>query len=115
MDDYDKLCEYMDNLSRDIINPLEVPIVYLNTPIGNNGEYSFFRPYPDEQKTFDDYGNVHYSGVYIYNLATKEHQKISRDDLPDAIFEGRLMISKEIPIKFSPTGPQKVIFQKNKG
>lgn len=112
LDDYEKLCRYMHRLS---FTPgtLELPILYINGPAGENSAYEFVYPNPDDNIEYNKYGDPTYSGVYIRQMNGPVF-KIDRDHMPDVIQEGTLVISHDIPVKIEPSGPQKDIFRNGK-
>ena len=66
---------------------------------------------------YDEYGDPTFSGLYYYFIGHPEFtQKKGKDDLPDVICEGRLIIGKgeDQPIGIKVTGPEKVIFKDGK-
>ena len=109
-DDYYKLCEYVNNRSFEPVFP-EIPIIYYKP----NNPDSFVYFYHDDLIEFDNYGEPIYSGVY-FKIPFREADFIrcGRDDLPQEIWEGKLVISESYPIKFSHSGPMKKIFSNGK-
>lgn len=111
-DEYYKLCAYI-NRKAYAYQYLDVPIFYIS---GSTDPYSFFGfAYHDDYIEYDNYGEPIYSGVYLKKFGDDPAiMKITRGYLPETIWEGSLIISKDVPITIKPTGPKKQIFCKGK-
>ena len=111
-DDYYKLCAYI-NRKAYAPQSLELPIFYITD---STDPYSFFGfAYHDDHIEYDNYGEPVYSGVYLKKFGDNPSiMKITKSYLPQTIWEGALIISKDTPITIQPTGPKKQIFCKGK-
>lgn len=112
-DETQKLFEYTHALSF-AADPFSPPILYF----GDDAEKSpYVVPMHDNFVEYDEYGDPTFSGLYYYFIGHPEFtQKKGKDDLPDVICEGRLIIGKgeDQPIGIKVTGPEKVIFKDGK-
>lgn len=108
-DEYEKVCRYTNQLLYEH-ERLSIPVLYLGEVSDKN---DFWIICPDDGIEYDDYGDPHYSGLY---LRKDKHstRKLTRDELPDAIFEGTLNIGKNPPMSMTPSGPQRMIYSKGK-
>ena len=59
---------------------------------------------------YNKYGDPTYSGAYFRQMQGQVF-KIDREHMPDVIQEGTLVISRDVPIKIEPSGPQKDVFR----
>lgn len=107
--EFDKLCEYLNHLAYEK-NDSETPILYLN---GDEDDYDFYLVCPDEKIKYDKYGEATYSGIYFQRLQQSVFY-CPEENVPYKICEGRLVIEQSIPIKITPSGPQKVIFEEGR-
>lgn len=110
--DYESICEHFDNLARNF-DQLEIPIIYINT----NERYDFYFVDQDENRKFAEDGSISYSSVYIHQLKEKGTLKmrISSNEMKKlTIYQGRLIVSKDIPISIKPTGPEKIVVKEGK-
>ena len=90
-------------------NGLEIPVVYFEE---HKEKWEFFLLLPDDYIEYDQFGEPHYSGMYFRSLdKTRRPGKIGNGEFPQEISEGRLIISRNVPISFTATGPEQVIFQ----
>ncbi|MCQ2087059.1 MAG: hypothetical protein MJZ37_03195 [Bacilli bacterium] len=106
-DDFELICEHFDNLARNF-DPLELPIIYINT----EDSYNFYLVDPDPSRNFAEDGQIEYSGLYIHSLSDNgiKKMRINSDEMKKlTIRQGRLKISKDLPITIRPTGPENMI------
>ena len=112
LDDYEKLCQYMHRLSFNL-ETLELPVLYINEPTGEHSEYDFYYPNPDNDIEYNKYGEPTYSGIYVRRMQGPVF-KLDRDHMPNVVQEGKLVISRDVPIKFELSGPQVDIFREGR-
>ena len=97
-DEHEKVFHYI-NQRRYEHEMLDIPVLYLDEI---SDKCDFWIICPDSDVTFDDYGDPHYSEVYLKRLPDKQSTlKLTRDKFPDTIFEGTLVIGKKAA-KFNP-------------
>lgn len=109
-DEYEKVFRYINQRRYDH-EMLEIPVLYLNETADKN---DFWIICQDSDVTFDDYGDPHYSGLYLRRPSDKQITlKLTQNELPDAIFEGTLVIGKNQP-SLTASGPQKMIYSQGK-
>ena len=107
MGDFELICEHFDNLARNF-DPLEKSIIYINT----EDIYNFYLVDPDPNRKFAEDGKIEYSGVYIHSLSDYGGKKIriNSDEMRNlTIRQGKMKISKDLPITIIPTGPEDMI------
>lgn len=109
-DEYEKVFRYISQRRYDY-EMLDIPVLYLDEA-SDKGD--FWVICPDSDVMFDDYGDPHYSSLYLRRLPDKQSTlKLTRDKFPDAIFEGTLVIGKK-QLSFTPSGPQRMIYSQGK-
>lgn len=104
--EFDKLCEYLNHLAYEQ-NEYQKPILYLND---YDVEYDFYFVCPDNKIVYDKYGEATYSGIY-FQAANQPRFFCNEENVPFVIHEGRLIFEQSIPVKITPSGPQKKIFE----
>ncbi len=110
-DDFYRLCEYVNQKAYEPYI-LEIPIVYTEK---NSDPYAFVFFYRDDYIEHDNYGEPIYSGIYFREFGKDGRIfKLSRDNLPQEIWEGTLVISETLPLKMTPSGAKKKIFTNGK-
>lgn len=109
-EEYEKVFHYI-NQRRFDHDMLGIPVLYLSE---GSEKHDYWMICPDNNVTFDDYGDPHYSGIYLRRRTEKQSTlKLMRDELPDTIFEGTLAIGIN-QTSLTPTGPQRMIYSQGK-
>lgn len=110
-DDYYNLCNYINRKAYDH-EPLVFPVFYADDI---SDPYAFAFPYQDDFVEYDNYGEPIFSGVFFKEYGKDGRIiKLTRDHLPNEIWEGSFIISESIPITMKPTGAEKLIFKDGK-
>ena len=108
--EYEKVLRYINQRGYDHAL-LGIPVLHLGE---TSDKYDFWIIFPDCDATFDNYGDPLYFGLYHRRLPDKQSTfKLTRDELPVAIFEGTLDIGKKQP-RFTPSEPQRMIYSQEK-
>lgn len=110
-DDYYRLCAYLNKRAY-LSDPMRIPIYYMN---GEKGPYGFFMGYQDDFIKYDEYGEAVFSGAYFKRMEDKNHIiKANKENLPEEIWEGELVISASTPIQITPSGPLVQLYKDGK-
>ena len=110
-DDYYNLCNYINRKAYDH-ETLVFPVFYADDI---SDPYAFAFPYQDDFVEYDNYGEPIFSGVFFKEYGKDGRIiKMTRDHLPNEIWEGSFIISESIPITMKPTGAEKLIFKDGK-
>ncbi len=114
-DDFDGLCVYIDQASRKKLDPPGVPVFYFGQD-AHLGDFYLACP-ADGDPVIDRFGRVvSYPGACFRRAWSKTGYdlKITIENLPPAIREGRLLFGTDDSgaIKFDLTGAEKTVFEK---
>lgn len=98
---YYKLCQFTNKIAISEYN-LEIPIFYTKKI---DDKFNFFVAEADPFIEYNFDSNPIYSGVYLKRLGNSPLLKMRKEDMPDEMWYGKLVISKNVPVKIYPSGP----------
>lgn len=103
---YYKLCQFTNKIAISE-HVLEIPIFYTKN---TNDKFNFWVAEADPYIEYKFDGNPIYSGVYLKRLGDAPVLKMRKEDMPDEMWYGKLVISRSTPVTIDPTGPIEKIY-----
>lgn len=111
-DDFNNLCEYVENRMKTYDSVSKRPIFYFDA---NAEPGNCWIAREDNSIEYDEYGEPKYSGLYFIRPGDKKHVlKITKQNSPSEIWEGEWDFSGKVPNFFGQSGPKIKLFENGK-
>lgn len=111
-DDFNNLCEYVENRLKTFDSVSIRPIFYFDA---NAEPIDCWIAREDNSIEYDEYGEPKYSGLYFIRPGDKRHVlKITKQNSPSEIWEGEWDFSGKVPNFFGQSGPKIKLFENGK-
>ena len=111
-DDFNNLCEYVENRLYTYDSVAKRPIFYFNE---HADPINCWIAREDTSIEYNEYGEPKYSGLYFIRPGDKEHViRITHQNTPSEIWEGVWDFSGKVPNLFGQSGPIKKLYENGK-